>query len=75
MLPSSGTYFQLLSYSKITNKSDKDFAIELTKKHKIASIPVSVFYHKNIDEKLLRFCFAKKEETLERAAEILNKVV
>ncbi|PJB16392.1 MAG: methionine aminotransferase [Flavobacteriales bacterium CG_4_9_14_3_um_filter_32_8] len=75
VLPSSGTYFQLLSYSKITNKSDKDFAIELTKKHKIASIPVSVFYHKNIDEKLLRFCFAKKEETLERAAEILNKVV
>ena len=74
ILPSSGTYFQLLSYKGITDKSDTDFAIELTEKHKVASIPVSVFYHQKVDEKILRFCVAKKEETLEQAAEILNRV-
>jgi methionine aminotransferase len=74
VLPSSGTYFQLLSYKKITDIDDTDYAIELTEKHKIASIPVSVFYHQRVDEKVLRFCVAKKEETLHQAAEILNKV-
>lgn len=74
ILPSQGTYFQLLSYANISNEKDTDFAIRLTKEFKIASIPVSVFYHKNVDEKILRFCFAKKQETLEQAAEILNKI-
>ncbi|MGB0882698.1 MAG: methionine aminotransferase [Vicingaceae bacterium] len=74
ILPSSGTYFQLLRYANITDAADTDFAIELTKKHKIASIPVSVFYHQKVDEKVLRFCVAKKEETLRAAAEILNRV-
>ena len=74
ILPSSGTYFQLLSFKDITDQSDTDFAIELTEKHKIASIPVSVFYHQKVDEKILRFCVAKKEETLHQAAEILNNV-
>lgn len=71
---SSGTYFQLLSYKNITNTDDTDYAVELTSKHKIASIPVSVFYHQKVDEKVLRFCVAKKEETLYKAAEILNKI-
>jgi len=75
ILPSQGTYFQLLSYKNISNEKDTDFAVRLTKEHKLAAIPVSVFYQKNVDEKILRFCFAKKEETLEKAAEILNKVV
>lgn len=75
ILTSKGTYFQLLSYQKISDEKDTDFAIRLTKEYKIASIPVSVFYQKNIDEKVLRFCFAKKEETLEKAAEILNRIV
>jgi len=74
ILPSAGTYFQLLSYKKITDKIDTDFAIELTEKHKLASIPISVFYHQKVDEKVLRFCVAKKEETLFKAAEILNKI-
>jgi methionine transaminase len=74
ILPSSGTYFQLLSYKGISDMADTDFAIELTEKHKIASIPVSVFYHQKVDEKVLRFCVAKKEETLQQSAEILNKV-
>jgi len=74
ILKSSGTYFQLLSYKNISEEKDTDFAIRLTKENKLASIPVSVFYHQNIDEKVLRFCFAKKEETLKRAAEVINKL-
>ncbi|MCB0401070.1 MAG: methionine aminotransferase [Flavobacteriales bacterium] len=74
VIPSSGTYFQLLSYKNISNQADTDFAIELTEKNKVASIPVSVFYHHKVDEKVLRFCVAKKAETLEKAAEILNNV-
>ena len=74
ILPSSGTYFQLLRYKAITDEKDTDFAIRLTKEHKIASIPISVFYHQQLDEKVLRFCVAKKEETLVQAAEILNKI-
>tara|TARA_R110001592_G_scaffold102362_3_gene289089 strand:- start:995 stop:2155 length:1161 start_codon:yes stop_codon:yes gene_type:complete len=75
ILPSKGTYFQLLSYKNISEESDTDFAIRLTKENGIASIPVSVFYQKNVDEKILRFCFAKKEDTLLKAAEIINRVV
>ena len=72
--PSEGTYFQLLNYSQITNEKDVTFAEKLVKMNSIASIPVSVF---NIDEKdnnQLRFCFAKTDETLEKAAEILCKL-
>jgi len=73
--PSAGTYFQLLDYSTISQEKDTEFAIRLTKEHKIASVPLSVFYHKPDDSaKLLRFCFAKKDETLERAAEVLCKL-
>lgn len=75
ILPAKGTYFQLLSFKNITNVKDTDFAITLTQKHKLASIPVSVFYSQPIDEKILRFCVAKKDETLEKAAEILCKIV
>lgn len=72
--PSSGTYFQLLRYHKITDEKDADFAVRLIKEHGVASIPISVFYHKPVYDGMLRFCFAKKDETLERAAEILCKV-
>ena len=74
ILPSYGTYFQLLDYSGISDEKETDFAMRLTKEFKIASIPVSVFYHRHINNKVLRFCFAKKEETLEKAAEILCKI-
>ena len=73
-IPSKGSYFQNLDYSNITDEKDSDFAVRLTKDFGIASIPVSSFYHEGTDRKLLRFCFAKKEETLERAAERLNRV-
>ncbi len=75
LIPSAGTYFQLLSYKNLSNEKDTDYAIRLTKEYGIASIPMSVFYHEQEDNQVLRFCFAKKEETLEKAAEILNKVV
>ena len=72
--PSSGTYFQLLDYGEISDEADTDFAIRLTKEKGIASIPISVFYNKKVDNKVLRFCFAKTEETLKQAADILCKI-
>ena len=72
--PCTGTYFQLLNYKGITDEIDTDFAIRLTKEKGLASIPLSVFYTKNNQQQFLRFCFAKKEETLEKAAEILCKL-
>ena len=72
--PASGTYFQLLDYSDITNEKDTDFAIQLTKDNKIASIPVSVFYHRPEYNNVLRFCFAKQNSTLEKAAEVLCSI-
>lgn len=72
--PSKGTYFQVLDYSAITEKHDVDFAKHLTKVFKIASIPLSVFNENNKDDKVLRFCFAKTDDTLIKAAEILCKI-
>jgi len=72
--PSKGTYFQALDYSALTDENDFDLAIRLTKEKGIASIPISVFNENKLDEKMLRFCFAKTDDTLKRAAEILNKI-
>lgn len=72
--PCTGTYFQLANFSKISNEKDTDFAIRITKEYKLATIPLSVFYANQTDNKLIRFCFAKKDETLEKAAEIINKL-
>lgn len=74
LFPCEGSYFQLLGYQKITQEKDTDFAVRLTREHKVASIPTSVFYHKKTDNQVLRFCFAKEKETLEKAAEQLQKV-
>jgi len=70
-LKTSGTYFQLMSYSTISNEADTVLAIRLTKEKKLATIPLSVFYSQKTDNHLLRFCFAKKDETLQKAAEII----
>ncbi len=64
-----GTYFQTLDYSAISDESDFDFAMRLTKEKKVAAIPVSAFYKDKTDNKVLRFCFAKEDETLERAVD------
>lgn len=74
ILPCQGSYFQLLGYDKITQEKDTDYALRLTREKKLASIPVSVFYQKNRDNHVLRFCFAKSNETLEKAAEIINSI-
>src|SRR6185436_1611718 len=64
-MPAGGSYFQLLDYSDITDEKDTEYARRLTIEAGVASIPVSVFYHEPVDHKLLRFCFAKTNETLE----------
>ncbi|MDH4058653.1 MAG: methionine aminotransferase [Cyclobacteriaceae bacterium] len=68
-----GSYFQLLSYQGISDKGDFEMATWLTREYKLASIPVSVFYKDKSDHHLLRFCFAKGEDTLSKAAAILNQ--
>ncbi len=74
LLPCEGTYFQVVNYSQISTKKDLDFAKELIQKHGVAAIPISVFYSDHTDRHMLRFCFAKTEETLYAAAEKLNKI-
>ena len=73
-LPCFGSYFQLLSYQSVSKKNDREMAEWMTKEHKLAPIPVSAFYKDKTDHKLLRFCFAKGEETLRKAGEILKKL-
>lgn len=72
--PSKGTYFQVLDYSNITDEYDVDVAKRLTKENKIASVPLSVFNTDELDQKVLRFCFAKTDDTLKEAADILNSI-
>jgi len=72
--PSKGTYFQLLDYSAISDEEDTELAQRLTIEHKIASIPVSVFYHNPVQNSVLRFCFAKEDDTLLRAGEIICNI-
>jgi len=73
-IPSKGTYFQLLDYSEISTENDVEFAERLTKEHKIATIPTSVFNTNKEDFKQVRICFAKTEETLIAAASIFNNI-
>jgi len=73
-LPTHGSYFQLYSYAGISDESEKDFAIRLTKEYGVATIPTSVFYKNGEDNKVLRFCFSKKESTLDEAANRLMKL-
>ena len=74
VIPSQGTYFQLLGYQNITDEPDLAFAERLTKTHKIAAIPISVFYSEPEDHRILRFCFAKEDETLARAGKVLRGI-
>lgn len=71
-LPSHGSYFQLYSYEGLNDLSENEFAIQLTEQAGVATIPVSAFYKNPVDNKVLRFCFAKKEATLEVA---VNRLV
>jgi len=73
-VPSAGTYFQLFSYKNISDKSDREMALWLTREVGVAAIPVSVFYHSDLDQKIVRFCFAKENLTLENAAQKLCRI-
>ncbi len=72
--PAEGSYFQLLDYSRISAEKDTDMAVRLTREHKITAIPVSVFYPGHGPGHMLRFCFAKNDEDLLRAGEILQHI-
>jgi methionine aminotransferase len=74
ILPCYGSYFQSVRYGKISDEKDADFAIRLTKEIGVASIPVSAFYNMGTDHQVLRFCFAKRQETLDKAVDRLIKV-
>jgi len=67
-----GTYFQLLDYSAVSNARDTEMAMQLLERNGVASIPTSSFLYRSEAPPVLRFCFAKKDETLERAAERLR---
>jgi methionine aminotransferase len=73
-LPCEAGFFLNLDYSGITRRSDVNFATELIEQHGVASVPNSAFYHDGNDYKILRFCFAKHDETLQQAADILCKI-
>ena len=73
-LPSYGSYFQLYSYDGISDENEKALAVRLIKEYGVATIPVSAFYKSPVENKVLRFCFAKKEETLAEAANRLINV-
>src|SRR6202012_780987 len=74
LLPCSGSYFQSVTYNAITDEKDSDFTLRLTEDFGVAAIPTSAFYTKATDYHVLRFCFAKKQETLDKAVERLLKV-
>lgn len=71
LMPSEGTYFQVASYAAISNENDVDFCKRLIIEHGVAAIPISTFYADGKDLHLIRFCFAKDDETLEQAAKKL----
>jgi methionine aminotransferase len=71
LIPSYGSYFELYSYEGLSDEPERELAIRMVKECGVATIPVSVFYQDGTDQKLQRFCFCKKEETLENAVERL----
>lgn len=74
LLPCEGTYFQVVSYASISNENDVNFCKRLITEYGVAAIPISAFYADGKDQKLIRFCFAKDNKTLEEAAKRLCKV-
>jgi len=74
LLPSNGTYFVLADYSALSGATEEVFARELIEKHGVASIPVSAFYREPVDNQVVRFCFAKREQTLDAAVQKLSAI-
>jgi methionine aminotransferase len=74
LLPANGTYFQCVQYDAISSQSELDFAKWLTQTYGVAAVPVSAFYHNQTQNKVIRFCFAKKQATLEAALNRLKDI-
>lgn len=74
IIPSAGTYFQLLQYGHLSQEKDTDYAVRLTKEIGVASIPISAFYHDKRDDKIIRLCFAKTDEMLVEASRRLCQI-
>ncbi|WP_111669817.1 methionine aminotransferase [Algoriphagus litoralis] len=74
IIPSQGSFFQMASYGHLSSMADQKLAIEMTKKLKVACIPISVFYSDKQDDKIIRFCFAKENDQLEEALSRLKKL-
>ena len=73
LIPSHGSYFECYSYADFSNETDKDFVMRLTKEKGVVAIPLSAFYKEATDNKVVRFCFAKREETLSKAVDKIMK--
>jgi len=73
-VPCKGTYFQMMKYASISSEPDTDFVRRITMEHGVAAIPISVFYNSRQDHHVVRFCFAKKDDTLKKAAEQLCRI-
>jgi methionine aminotransferase len=74
IIPSKGTFYQLLDYSKISDEKDTEFARRIMDEYGVALFPLSVFYHDSIDNKILGFSFARDEKVLSKAAKQLVKI-
>jgi len=74
LLPSQGSYFQCVDISEVSDLNEADFCQWLTREVGVAAIPLSAFYGNGFDQRVVRFCFAKKDETLELALERLKKL-
>ena len=74
LTPTPGSFFQLLDYSAISERPDHELCEDWTREHGVASIPISIFYQQPPPQRFLRFCIAKSDDTLLRAAEILCKI-
>jgi len=74
LLPSQGTYFQCVDISEVSDKSEADFCLWLTSEIGVAAIPLSAFYGNGFDQRVVRFCFAKKDETLNTALDRLARL-
>ena len=74
LMPSHGSYFMLATYERFSNDPDQALAVRLTRELGVATIPVSAFYQDGTDNRMLRFCFCKKPETLEEACHRLRRL-
>jgi len=72
--PAAGTYFQLLNYDTLSDEPDRAFAERITREHKVATIPISAFYHDGFDGHYVRLCFAKSEAVIREAGRVLSGV-